>query len=315
VKWQTRYKWLLFLLLVFMAGSAVGVGVQHSIGVGNILRTMGYPYPTRQPSPTTVPIVSVEIPKAYQGQLALFILAGQSNMSGVGPVPVDTPSTSSQIYLFGNDYHWHFAQEPVDSSVGQVDAVSQDNAAGISPGLAFAMALLAIDPERPIGLIPCAKGFTTIGQWQRNLSDNSLYGSCLKRARAASTMGETAGILFFQGENDALDPTLYPDVDPQPNQWAERFIDFVDDFRLDLQNPNLPVIFAQIGTHTAPEVFTGWEIVQRQQASIRLLQVAMIRTSDLELLDGVHYTAGSYQEIGSRYAQAYWQLIQEQSHE
>lgn len=305
---RDKLKLFLILWLVFTAGAAAGVGLQRAVGVGNLLRAAGYPYPTRPPQPTATPIRSVELPEMYQGRLALFILAGQSNMSGVGPVQVDAPVPSGPIFLFGNDYHWHVAQEPLDSSTRQVDVVSQDNGAGMSPGLSFAQALLELDPERPIGLITCAKGYTSIGQWRRQLSDNSLYGSCLKRARAATPMGRIAGILFFQGENDALDPLGYPDTDPQPDQWAQRFSQLVADLRQDLGSPELPVVFAQIGSHTAPEAFIHWETVQAQQASVQLPQVAMIRTDDLALLDGVHYAAASYQEIGKRFAQAYWRL-------
>lgn len=302
---------ILLFVFGFIAGSAVGAAVQRSVGLGNILRSIGYSYPTRTPippTPTPLPNLSAEIPEIQQGQLALFILAGQSNMSGVGPVPPDAPAPSPQIFVFGNDYHWHIAQEPIDNPAMQVDEVSKDKFAGFSPGLAFATSLLALDPERSIGLIPCAKGSTSISQWGRDLSDNSLYGSCLKRARAASTMGEIAGILFFQGEDDAVDPVRFPARNPQPHEWAERFSQWVADFRRDLGDPTLPIIFAQIGVHRAPELLTEWETVQAQQASIQLPRVAMIRTEDLTLQDEVHFSAESYQVIGARFAEAYWQL-------
>ena len=64
--------------------------------------------------------------------------------------------------------------------------------------------------DMAIGLIPCAKGGSLIHDWRRNLDDNTLYGSCLKRARAASLMGNVAGLLYFQGEIDAVDPKEQP---------------------------------------------------------------------------------------------------------
>jgi hypothetical protein len=169
--------------------------------------------------------------------------------------------------------------------------------------------LLDEQPEMIVGLIPCAKGNTTIHDWQRSLGDDTLYGSCLKRIAAASTMGEVTGILFFQGESDALDPVEYGDRSLSAHDYGDRFSQFIHDLRRDLARPNLPIIFAQIGSQTAPEAFTNWAVVQEQQAAIDLPCVAMITTSDLLLRDGLHYTTESYQTIGERFAEAYVQLI------
>ena len=309
---KIKYATLLLVALAFVVGVAIGAAVQRSIGVGNVLRDIGIPYPTRTPIPTPTPSLSADIiDNGHRGKLALFILAGQSNMSGIGPVPSDAPDPSPQIYLFGNDYRWHIAQEPIDAATDQVDRVSIDVWAGYSPGLAFATELFTHDPDLLIGLIPCAKSSSSISQWQRNLSDDSLYGSCIKRARAASTMGEVAGILFFQGEADAVDPILSLELNPQPHRWAEQFTRLVADFRNDLSNPMLPVVFAQIGSYVEPEAFPEWEIVQAQQASVQLPMVAMIQTGDLALQDNVHFSAQSYQIIGTRFAEAYWHLLNE----
>src|SRR6185436_14868221 len=117
----------------------------------------------------------------------LFVLAGQSNMSGRG-VSVPFPETG-RIFLFANDYHWKTARDPLDSADHQVDEISADALAGTGPGLSFATELAKTYPQKIIGLIPCAKGATTIFEWERRLGDDTLYGSCLKRMRAASTMG------------------------------------------------------------------------------------------------------------------------------
>lgn len=303
---------LLTAVLILTIGAAGGALVQRSIGVGNLLREVGVAYPTRTPPPPTpipAPALSADnIAKIHQGSLALFILAGQSNMSGVGPVPANAPGPSSQIYLFGNDYRWRIAEEPLDAPTNQVDEVSLDRFAGYGSGLAFANALLADNPDLVIGLIPCAKWSSTISEWRRDLSDNALYGSCIKRAQAASTMGDLAGILFFQGESDTVDPARFPKFDPQPDQWASLFAELVADFRTDLGQPDLPVVFAQIGTYQSPDTVPHWTTVQEQQASISLPMVAMITTDDLALQDEVHFTADSYTIIGARFAEAYQKL-------
>ena len=248
------------------------------------------------------------IPPEFQGKLSLFILAGQSNMSGRGTLLPTTLSENPRIFLFGNDYEWHIAAEPIDNASGQVDRVSQDLDAGFSPGMSFATTLLKHNPNLIIGLIPCAKGGSGIAEWERNLSDKTLYGSCLKRSVAASSKGEIAGMLFFQGEADALKPKPVAKRPLFPYQWANKFSAFVSNFRQDLGLQNLPVVFAQIGSNKAPGLFVNWKPVQQQQKAVKLPSAAMIVTADLPLNDSVHYTTKSYEIIGQRFADAFWQL-------
>jgi len=228
-------------------------------------------------------------------------------MSGVGPPPEPAPTGSSQIFVFGNDYRWHMAQEPIDNAFDQVDYVSQDDFAGFSPALTFAAHVLEQRPNRAIGLIPCAKSSSFIDEWRRNLSDNSLYGSCLKRIRAASTMGTVAGFLFFQGESDALVEPFRGQI-PYHDEWATQFTELIQSLRNDLNVPTLPVIFAQIGPMPTDAGFGEWETVQAQQASVQLPLTVMITTNDLPLQDELHFTADSYQIIGERFAEAYLRL-------
>ena len=297
---------ILIFVLFLLVGVTFGAIVQKSFGFGNVLRAIGIPYPTSVP-PTDAPAL-VEIPQAYIGRMALFILAGQSNMSGWAPVP-ENEKTDPRIYVFGNDYHWRIAREPVDNPYNQVDKISLDRAAAFGPSLAFALAMLEHDPDMVIGLIPCAKSSTSIVEWQRNLSDQSLYGSCLKRARAASPMGQLSGVLFYQGEEDAVDPTRYPQHDPSPSQWSQLFSSFVSAMRTDLDSPDLPIVFAQLGADPISVDLPNWVLVKEQQSSIQLPMTAMIITEDLPLMDGLHFTTDSYRTIGKRFADAYWELM------
>ena len=301
------FQFLLFSI-VFLVGVFAGAVIQKTIGVGNILRAVGIPYPTSMPPGDPYALSTVEIPQAYRGQMSLFILAGQSNMVGWASVPLEE-KTDPRIYVFGNDYRWRIATEPVDHAFNQVDKVSEDRIAGFGPSLAFAFASLDRHPQAVIGLIPCAKNASAIAQWQRNLSDQSLYGSCLKRVRAASTMGRIAGVLFFQGETDAQDPNQFPTPEANPFDWAELFTTFITDLRTDLNQSSLPVVFAQLGSNNAPEAFLNWEVVKQEQLSVQLPKTAMIITDDLPLLDGLHFTTQSYRIIGERFAEAYWDMV------
>ena len=311
---KRRLSEILALLLVGAVGIMLGIVFQRNYGLGNTLRAAGLltPFPTWTPIPPTPTPTPFGVPEEFQGKLLLFILAGQSNMAGYSQLPA-RQAINPRVFLFGNDYRWKLAAEPVDSALGQVDEVSEDGGAGFSPGLAFANAVLVQEPDLAIGLIPCAAGNTTIVQWQRDLSDTTLYGSCLKRVGAASPLGNIEGMLFFQGEADALDPEQNPNRALSAFDYAAKFSTFVTDFRGDLSLPKLPIVFAQIGSHTAPKAFTNWQVIQEQQATVKLPCTTMITTQDLPLSDGVHFTTESYQIIGERFAEAYLDLRSNQS--
>ena len=252
--------------------------------------------------------MALPIPAADQGRLQLYVLAGQSNMSGRAPLPPDL-APEPGVYVLGNDYRWRTAVEPVDDDRGQIDLVSAEagnDRPGYGPSVAFARALRAQSGSggAPVGLIPCARGGSSLSEWRPAAGDDTLYGACLKRIGAALPMGELAGIFFYQGEADAIDPALHPEADLAPQAYGERLRRLVSAWRADLGRPDLPFVFAQIGSQTEPEVYVNWSAIQAQQAAVAIPCAAMVTTADLPLGDGVHLTRAGYDQLGARFAAA-----------
>jgi hypothetical protein len=307
---RAAFAWSTILTGTVLLGFASGVLFQRFIGAGTLVRAVlgGEAGDGREAAgaPTGVP-------DELRGRLSLFVLAGQSNMSGRGEVPA-SQEVDPGVFVFGNDYRWKPGREPVDDPHGQVDQVSDDShrdPAGFGPGRSFGQSVRRHRPDVAIGRIPGAKGDTAIAQWQRSLSDATLYGSCLKRVRAASLEGIVSGLLFFQGEADALDPVRYATRNLAPTDWNTRFSSVIDHFRTDIGIANLPVVFAQIGTNAAPEAFVNWAVVQEQQAAVNRPCTAMITTDDLPLMDAVHFTTDSYRVIGLRLSDAYLRVAEQ----
>lgn len=245
------------------------------------------------------------LPDSSVGRLRLFVLAGQSNMSGRGRVDVQARTPVPGGYVFGNDYRWRVLREPVDDTTRQVDPVSKDAAVGVSPARAFAKVVRAARPNEAVGVIPCAKGGSSMQEWQPSLRENTLYGACLKRVRAAGVVGDVAGVLFFQGETDALTPSDSSRAHVA-ERWGPAFERFVVRWRQDLDVPDLPVVFAQIGSLGADSSkFQNWRAIQQQQARVSGPNVQMIRTRGLPLRDELHYTTEGYRVIGRRFADAW----------
>ncbi len=239
-------------------------------------------------------------------KLALFILAGQSNMSGRDSVSAEYRYSRYEgtIWNYSNAGEWRSAEEPIDDSSGQVYPISRDDDAGVGPGLAFADYLHELFPSGGIGLIPCPKGGSRIEDWLRDYSTESLYGSCLARINQAKLSGEIAGILFYQGESDTF-------TFEQADEWPSRFAQFVSEIRADLADPQLPVVFAQIATIGPPwsAYSPAWDHLKLRQASVNIPNVAMVTTDDLQLIDPAHLDAASQYELGKRFAQTYFDLF------
>jgi hypothetical protein len=263
----------------------------------------------------------------------LFVLMGQSNMIGRAEVPPNQV-LDKRIWTFTKARNWKIAKHPVDFDEKDIDDISHDPNAGYGPALPFAKTLLNLNKDIPkIGLIPCAKGNSYISQWQRNLTAQSLYGSCLWRALEASKKGVLKGILFFQGESDASPPPpdrpeimscSNNDIDSiifasqkkcflRPAPTSPNFLNYpnemslvISQFRTDLQ-ASLPVVYAQLG-QTTDLVWDWWEFQKRQEL-VNLPHTRMIRTLDLPLKDSAHFTKESYDEIGFRFAKEMNQLL------
>lgn len=249
--------------------------------------------------------------------LKIFILAGQSNMSGHGKLRLKDLNVREGIVVFGNDYKWHVGREPVDDSTNQVDQVSNDGPPGNDdcqgPGIAFAENLREIAAIDRIGLIPCSMGGSGIIQWQRNDSVTSLYGSCLNRIKRVSANGVITGVIFYQGETDALSKKGAQEMnaaEPQAKGWRRLFEEFVKSIRSDIGNKDLPVVFAQLAETTKLE-FVNWNLIKQQQEWVSLRHVEMIKTSDLALEDGLHLTAESNDKLGIRFAAAMAKILKE----
>ena len=245
--------------------------------------------------------------------MSIFLLVGQSNMSGRGELSdlrEDDLLTSERIYTFTNSGNWAPAEFPVDANLDQVDTVSWDRNPGVGPALFFAKGLLDENQDQSIGLVPCAKGGTSIMEWLPNYSDrddrDTLYGNCLARAIEAQANGEIVGIIYHQGESDGFDKfrSFY---------WDRQFVMLINSLRSDLNIDQLPVVFAQIGRLTTQEYIEKilfWDEVKESQAKVDIPMVSMVNPTDLDIKsDGIHLTTDAQRALGLRYARAMEALL------
>ncbi|WMV10857.1 hypothetical protein MTR67_004242 [Solanum verrucosum] len=230
----------------------------------------------------------------------IFLLAGQSNMSGLGGVVNNTwdgivpPECSPNPAILKLDakLQWVEATEPLHADI---DA---NVTCGIGPGMPFANSLLNnTSLLGEVGLVPCAMAGNRISQWQKG---TFLYNQLVMRAKAAAVQecGVTKAMLWYQGESDT---TLLSNA----NAYKGKMQQFFTDLRSDVGIPDLLIIQVALASGTN---FT--DIVREVQLNPDLANVVTVDARGLELhKDNLHLTASSQVLLGHMMADAYLQTI------
>lgn len=246
----------------------------------------------------------------------LWLLAGQSNMEGVGDLlGVEPPN--DLVHSFDQTDKWGIAKEPLHSLVDAADRVHwRPNAEkvrekmtgvelekfianrkkGAGLGLPFAVEMVRRTGV-PVGLLPCAHGGTSMDQWSPALKEkggDSLYGATLRRVNLSG--GNVAGILWYQGESDAS-------IKAAP-VFLEKLERLVAAFRADFGQPELPFYSVQIGRHVSYTAQNEWNSVQSDQikSETTIPHSGVAVSVDSNLDDGIHVSTEDQKKIGRRLA-------------
>src|SRR5690606_5641615 len=130
-------------------------------------------------------------------QFHLYLLIGHSNMAGRGKLDGTSNTPPERIWKLNRDHQWEEATEPLHFDIHSFAVAGR--------GLSFAEEMASRDPSVSIGLIPCAVGGSQLSRWQK---EGDLYQAALKRTKQAREHGVLKGILWHQGENDAVSKEL-----------------------------------------------------------------------------------------------------------
>jgi len=255
-------------------------------------------------------------------EIDLWILAGQSNMEGVGELS-QALAPNDEVFCFSSAGNWEIATEPLHRFWESFTPVHQDlcradlaeeskhlsdkelamsTAAerqyGTGLGLAFGQAMSKV-LNRPIGLLPCAHGGTSLEQWspdKKSEGGRSLYGAMFERIKRSG--GTPRGLLWYQGESDAWNSETGASYGPRFEQWIKRLRD-------DIGDPTFPVLIVQISRTTldSPDP-SAWNQIQQVQYDLptRLPYTAVTSAIDLPLVDCIHINANGLKRLGGRLA-------------
>ncbi|HEY1123524.1 MAG TPA: sialate O-acetylesterase [Haloferula sp.] len=252
-----------------------------------------------------------ELP-ADPARFPVFLLMGQSNMAGYGGIHPSDPwqdgdfLPSPRVVVLGGQCtlksrrsrgwaRWRPAAHPLHLN---------QKSCGFGLALPFASRLLEEKPELTIGLIPCAWGGAGIDQIGPG---TPLYENAIARARTATQRGRLAGVLWHQGETDALHDALAP-------THAGKLADFIVRLRSDLAAPELPFLIGDLGTFgngkRDPSALARHDRVRAglRQVAEETDHAAFVESEGLAGVDIVHFGRAAFIEFGRRYAGAYQSL-------
>ena len=225
-----------------------------------------------------------------------FLIAGQSNAVGYGGL-VDSELPSDNVFLFGNDYEYKMASEPIDNKVNQIDTVSLDS----NPGNSFALRMGKGLSTYRVLLIPCAMGGTSPINWTptvNRLDRSTLYGSANYRRSLVSPLGLTA-LLYYGHESES---NTQERTDNYINTWTA----LINEFRQDYGD--IPIIYCQLAKHANETIMSRFNQIAEKQRLMESGQVGglenhyMAVTFDLPLSDTIHLSVAGQKALGDRIA-------------
>ena len=231
----------------------------------------------------------------------LFLLIGQSNMAGRGPLDAASETTHPNIWVLDAQNEWVVAKDPLHFDKPAV--------VGVGPGLAFAGRWLELNPESTLGLIPCAVGGSGIADWEPGQKHAQTgiyaYDAMLQRMRIAQQRGRIKAILWHQGESDS---------NPAGNKvYEEKLSAFFARLRRDLDASDTAIIIGTLGDFIVKKNSNASPINQiitnfpQNHPNVHVVSSAGLSHKG----DTTHFDTPSARELGKRYAQKLWEITKE----
>ena len=231
----------------------------------------------------------------------VFLLMGQSNMSGYGRVLPEDKAPVPRVLKLPTRQEGQLKWEP-----GAHPLHNRLPSDRFGLGLPFAAEYLKDKPGVVVGLIPLAWGGAPIDMLKKG---TPVYADAMKKARFAMRQGTVKGVLWHQGESDTVREAL-------ANSYEKKLHQLIADLRRDLEDDTLPLVAGNLaefyGTgkeHSQPDRVKR---IDKVRGIFRALPGKVAHTGFAESTGCsspdqhmVHFDRKSYILLGGRYAKVY----------
>lgn len=224
----------------------------------------------------------------------LYILMGQSNMAGRGPLTESLKQLqNNRVYVLDKNNEWKIAKHPLH--------FDKPTMAAAGPGLSFGIKMAEQDTSIRIGLIPCAVGGTSINKWAPGVLDNVTqthpYDDAVLRIKEAMKYGVIKGMIWHQGEADSKSKC---------EEYSGKFKELTDRVRKLTKNKKLPIVAGELG-HFKEQYILMNKCLSRLPLTVKKMDVVTAENLK-DKGDLTHFDGASANEYGKRYADAMLKL-------
>lgn len=234
-------------------------------------------------------LVSFSKPEHPDPDFHLYLLVGQSNMAGRGPLSPEYQNLSQpEVLMLNKEGKWVTASHPLH--------FDKPARAGVGPGLSFGLEMAKANPKVRIGLIPCAVGGTAIESWEPGAIDpvtkKHPYDEAIARLHLAMKSGVVKGIIWHQGEANSKAE--------RSTGYLEKLETLISRLRKQAGDNNLAFVAAELGRYR-----DTYQSINDQLKHLpeKVKHTAVASSEGLvHKGDNTHFDAASATELGKRFA-------------
>lgn len=246
-----------------------------------------------------IPRLKAQPAASVKQKTDLYLLAGQSNMSGRGALGGEDTVPVRGIWMLNKDGNWIPARDPLHFDKPKI--------VGVGPGFAFAKEMMSVQKPAMIGLVPCAVGGTRIDTWVPGGYDEAThthpYDDAMIHIQQAMASGVFKGIIWHQGESDANE-AMIPGYEAKLRALISRF-------RKAIGNDHLPIVLGELGIFKEEQKATKGKINEIiRKVAMTTPYCGLAESKGLTHKgDFTHFDENSAKTFGKRYADAMLQIV------
>ena len=250
--------------------------------------------------------------KKANSKIKVFLLGGQSNMTGWTPlseIPNEMRHEYPEVIIWADgEAETSLMRKWMNLIPGLGKSVSY-----LGPELTFGPELAKYFPDEKIALLKCSwAGTDLVTQWRPPSSGKTigyLYENFIKSvhdglaALPAGTEFEIAGMIWMQGESDAIQTKAVAD------EYEYNLTNLINDIRSEFKVPQMKFVIGQISEAVAWDAFGSTIRKAQLDVSKNVPNTSMIITADFGLTDPAHYNGDGQIKLGQRFATSMYNVI------
>lgn len=251
---------------------------------------------------------------AQADHVKLFLLGGQSNMTGTGTAS-ELPTAPVNLQQPQDDvlFYYDLVNQAENSGLTTLRPGSGTSGSQFGPEVTFGRAIADARPSDSFGLIKHAANGSEVSRWHPDTGDvyAAFRDTVAEGLTALTTAGHTyeiTGMLWTQGERDAR-------VGVSTAAYEAGLNGFIADIRT-RYGTDLPFFLSRLSSGHTDVGAAGLARIRTAQENVAAADVNayLINTDGMSILgDNLHFDSAGHMALGQAFAQSYLTNVPEPS--